>query len=109
MKSHRNKLLAAGLAVLLAAPAGVKAIEVYNKDNSSVDLGLRYQLLGVMEYQSNPDYVAAKPVSTSTGNGNRDDTRILLFQKQNRLKVNADLDGVKVKFENAMGSEGYAG
>ena len=108
MKVNRNFILAAGLTALLAAPA-LKAVEVYSKDKNSVDMGLRFQLMGALEYSGNPDYVAASPVSTSTGNGNRDTSRIFLFQKQNRLKLNADLDGTKVKFENAIGGEAYAG
>jgi hypothetical protein len=109
MNSKRNTLLAGlALAALLAAPAA-HAVEVYNKDKVTVDMGLRMQLLGVMEYASNPDYVHAVPVSSTTGNGNRDTTRIFMFQKQNRLTLDANLDGTKVKFEDAMGGESYAG
>lgn len=109
MNPNRNRTLALGLAALLLAPGAARALEVYNKDNVRLDLGLRMQLMGVMEYASNPDYVKANPVSTTTGHGNRDTTRIFMFQKQNRLKLNGDIEGSKVKFENSMGGEAYAG
>jgi hypothetical protein len=109
MKSNRRFIIMAALATLLASPAVTRAIEVYNKDNTTVDIGARFQDVGVGEYASNPDYIAAVPVSTTTGNGHRDDTRIYLFQKQDRLTIDANLDGVLFKFENSMGSEAYAG
>jgi hypothetical protein len=109
MQTKQRILLGAALMALLSAPAAVGAVEVYKTDKAKVDLGLRMQLMGTLEYSGNPAYVQAVPVSTTTGNGNRDYTRIFLFQKQNRLRVDADLEGTLVKFENAMGGEAYAG
>lgn len=112
MKTNRKLLLAAGLAALLLAPAPGKGVEVYSKDNVKVDVGARMQLLGEFRNSVQTEYIPSAPAANTagnTGNGNRDFTEIYLFQKQNRLKLNADLDGVLFRFENAMGAESYAG
>ena len=107
---NKNIIKAAGLALAIAlVPAAAKAVQVVNSEDVKLDVGGRMQLQGDLEYSGNPNYVAASPISTTTGNGNRDFTRIFLFQKQNRLTLNADLKGVKVKFEAPFGSEAYTG
>ena len=104
-----NTLKAAGLALAMAlVPSASKAVEVFKNDTLKVDIGARMQLLGTMEYTGNASYQAATPTTADAGNSNRDFTRIFLFQKQNRLTMNADLEGTKVKFENAMGGEAYS-
>lgn len=108
VKQSQIKSLGLGLA-LLAFSGTARAVQVYKTDDSTVNLGLRMQLLGTAEYASNPDYVAAVPLTSTTGNGNRDTTRIFLFQKQNRLTLDADLQGTIVKFEAPFGAEAYTG
>jgi hypothetical protein len=108
MKKEQIKIAGLALALFLS-PGAARAVEVYKSGNTTLDLGLRMQLLGTAEYASNPDYVAAVPLTASTGNGNRDTTRIFLFQKQNRLTLNGNLDGTKIKFEAPFGSEAYTG
>jgi len=96
---------AAGLALALAlVPAAARAVEVYKTDDLKVDVGARLQLLGTFTNSVQTDYVAG-----TGGNGNRDFTQIFLFQKEDRLKVNADLEGVLFRFENAMGAESFPG
>lgn len=103
-------LKASSLALaLLLSPAAARAVEVFRSDNASLDFGARFQLQGTLEYTGNTSYVAPVPVSMSTGHGNRDAARIYLFQKQNRLRLDGELEGIRVKFENAMGSEATAG
>ncbi len=119
---NTKHIQAAGLALALAlSPAAAKAVEVFKSENSSVNVGARMQLQGTLEYSGNSAYQVpiTGPLTTkwhnnvtntaNVGNGNRDFTRIFLFQKQNRLKLDANLEGVIVKFENAMGSEATAG
>ena len=114
MKTNKMLLVAVGAAALFIAPRAGSALEVYNKDGNTLNLGLRMQLLGTAEYASNPDFVAATQLTytagnDSVGNGNRDTTRIFLFQKQNRLTLDAMLEGTKVKFEAPFGAEAYTG
>jgi len=102
---NKYTLKAAGLALAIAlVPAAAKAIEVIKTDDVKIDLGARMQLLGTFRNSTSTDYVP-----NATGGTNRDFTEIYLFQNQNRLKLNADLQGVLFKFENAMGSEAYPG
>lgn len=103
MKS--NLIQAAGLAMtLVLAPVAAKAVEVYNKDGNTLNLGMRFQLQGEAE-----DVVNGS-IEPGTGNAaSRDYFRIFLFQTENRLKLDGTLDGIVIKFENAMGGEAYAG
>lgn len=102
---EKNTLKAAGLALALALiPAASKAIEVVKTDSVKLDVGARMQLLGTFRNSVTTEYAP-----NTVGGTNRDFTEIYLFQNQNRLKLNADLEGVIFKFENAMGSEAYPG
>jgi hypothetical protein len=102
---------AAGLALVLAmAPGASKAVEIYNNGkDASVDLGMRYQVMGEFDNLNTQDSAAPVTGANPTGAGPRDLTRIDLFQTENRLKMTAMLDGVEFKFEDAFGSEAYAG
>jgi hypothetical protein len=102
---------AAGLALVLAmAPGASKAVEIYNNGkDASVDLGMRYQVMGEFDNLNTQDSAAPVTGANPTGAGPRDLTRIYLFQTENRLKMTAMLDGVEFKFEDAFGSEAYAG
>jgi hypothetical protein len=106
-----NAYKTAGLALALAmtlAPSLARSVEIYNNGkDAKVDFGARFQVQGVFENLPTTDYVPS-PGATD-GRGGRDFTRIFLFQPENRLKLDAELDGVILKFENAMGSESYAG
>lgn len=113
MKKSQIKIMGLGLG-LLALAGSARAVQVYKTEDTSVNVGLRMQLLGTLEYASNPDFVAATQLTytagdDSTGNSNRDYTRIFLFQKQNRLTLDADLQGTIVKFEAPFGAEAYTG
>jgi hypothetical protein len=100
-KALKAMSLAFGLAL---APAATQAVEVLKTDELSVDVGGRMQLLGTFRNSVSTEYAP-----NSVGGTNRDFTEIYLFQNQNRLKLGADLMGVKFKFENAMGAEAYPG
>jgi len=111
----KHTLIAAGLALGMALGAGTaRAVEVYKSDNANVDIGLRMQLQGNLEYTSNSAFVAATQLTytagdDSTGNASRDQVRVLMFQKQNRLTLDGSLDGVKVKFDAPFGADAYSG
>lgn len=95
----------AGIALALALiPAATQAVEVFKNEDVKVDVGARMQLLGTFR-----NSVQTENIPNAQGGTNRDFTEIYLFQKQNRLKLNADLDGVLFRFENAMGAESFAG
>ncbi len=96
---------AAGAAALLAAisSGSARAVQVIKNDDVTLDLGGRFQLTGELENSTNN-------VSLAPGNvGPRDNTRIYLFQTENRLKVSGLVDTVKFHFEDALGGEAYAG
>jgi hypothetical protein len=116
---NKNHLTAAGLAFAIAlAPGAAKAVELLSKDDLSLDLGGRFLSVGELENTSNnqdsPWYYTGKysaAPSTAGGqtitapSGTRDNTRIYLFQTENRLTLNGNLDGTKVYFEEALGGE----
>lgn len=102
---NTKTLKATGLALMMAlAPAATQAVEVLKTDDVSIDLGARMQLLGTFR-----NSITTENAPNAAGGTNRDFTEIYLFQNQNRLKLSADLMGVKFKFENAMGAEAYPG
>lgn len=98
---NTNALKATGLALaLLLAPAASKAVEVLKTEDVSIDIGARMQLVGTFNNWTATD--------STTGKGNRDQTQIYLFQQENRLKLGADLMGVKFHFESSFGNDSYA-
>ena len=100
-----HRYAAAALLLFLAGMGNtVHGLEVYSNGDNKVDVGLRFQIQGVFENSTSTDYIP-----NSAGGNNRDYTRIFLFQPENRLKLNGQVEGVTFKFENAMGSEAYAG
>lgn len=108
---NTNTLKAAALALAIAlSPTAAKAVEVFKSEDVKIDIGARMQLMGTFRNSVTTEYASQNTTwAAKAGYGNRDFTEIFLFQNQNRLKLNADLNGVLFKFENAMGSEAYPG
>lgn len=107
---EKKTMKAAGLALaLVLAPVAAKAVEIYNKDGNTLDLGARFQLQGEAEDVVNGSINGTFGVAGNPNGPSRDYFRIFLFQPENRLKLTGNLDGVGFKFENAMGGEGFAG
>jgi hypothetical protein len=96
---------AASAAALLAAlsTGSARAVEIIKNDDVTLDLGGRFQIQGELENSTNN-------VSLLPGNvGPRDNTRIYLFQDEDRLQMSGLVDKVKFHFEDAFGGEAYAG
>lgn len=100
MNTHPLKATGLALALLLA-PAASQAVEVLKTEDVSIDIGARMQLLGTFQNFTSTEF---KP---GPGNGSRDKTQIYIFQHQNRLKLGANLGGVKFFMEEALGSEAF--
>ena len=114
-------LKAAGLALVIAlAPGAAKAVELISKDDLTLDLGGRFLSVGELENTSNsedtPWYYSGASVSKSNAapgstatvtapSGTRDNTRIYLFQTENRLTLDGKLGDTKFYFEEALGGE----
>lgn len=98
----KNMISAAGLALAIAlSPVAAHAVEVLKTEDVSIDVGARLQLLGTFQNFTSTEF------APGAGNGNRDETQIYLFQHQNRLKLGANVEGVKFYMEEALGNEAF--
>jgi hypothetical protein len=98
---NKSLLSATGLALAIAlSPAAAHAVEILKTDDVSIDIGARMQTVGTFQNFTATD--------TTTGKGNRDATQIYLFERQNRLKLGANLEGVKFNMETSFANDSYA-
>ncbi|HTA17103.1 MAG TPA: hypothetical protein VK786_05095, partial [bacterium] len=106
----RDTLKVAGLALLLAmAPGAAKAVQLLSNSEMTINLGGRFEELGELENtsdsQDSPYYYATAGGAETTPMTTRDNTRVYLFQSEDRLLLNGSVEGTKFYFEAALGGE----
>jgi hypothetical protein len=114
---QKNALKAAGFALVIAlAPGAAKAVQLLGTQDLTVNFGGSFEELGELENTSNssdsPYYYSGTLAGTTLTKGSetspqvhRDNTRIYLFQSEDRLLLNGNFDGTKFYFEEALGGE----
>lgn len=114
---NKNIFKVGGLALVLAlSPGATKAVQLLSTNDLTINVGGSFEDLGELENTSNssdsPYYFAGTLAGTTLTKGaetspqiHRDNTRIYLFQNEDRLLLNGNFDGVKFYFEEALGGE----
>jgi hypothetical protein len=91
MKKSNFYLSAALLLILQGFARSARAVEVYNSNNLLLDIDGRFQTLGELEDVTD-DHI-------------RENTRIYLFNTEDRLKLTGQFDETQFYFEEALGGE----
>jgi hypothetical protein len=105
-KNHAVKI--AGFALLIAlAPGAGRAVEILSTKDLTLDLGGVFNEVGELETtsdnQDSPYYYATASGAETTPKVDRDNTRVYLFQTQELLRLDGNLDGTKFYLEEALG------